>query len=293
MVLTCPSAQRPGAHPSVSTKATPHSRRWGLSPHLLRREPSPTRPCSGVGSRSPAARHFMVASGSLAGVLALAVTVCLVGLSARHPLDRLRSGGRSRRRLSDRSCVTTAIALGSNIGGLGERAGTRGELWVAAARLPTTSPPGHRPRRVRRAEPGVDRCRPPVGAPRVSAGAAEYGLVGLLLVAALAGWVWVPSGMARPDVQCLRQGSSRRSCRQTSPCRGLCVAIPAVLLVTSILLGAGTALRARAGCGTNVARRWRNGARIGAGWFGKSPFRVRSQAHGAACSWPASVRLAD
>lgn len=133
---------------------------------------------------------FTVASGSAGGVLALAVALGLLGLSA---LTRWAGfavvGGLIA--VSIALGVTTAVALGSDAGSLAERAGVRAELWTAAAELAKEEP-------VRGIGPGEFAERTPVSADAdlrwahhgFLQVAAELGLVGFAIVAGLAGCAW-------------------------------------------------------------------------------------------------------
>lgn len=140
-----------------------------------------------------------VATGSVAGVLALLVALGLLGLSAATSWAGFAVvGGLAAVSLS--LGVTTAVALGSDIGGLGERAEVRGELWAAAADFSRDEPAiGIGPGQFAERNPvstDADLRWAHHGYLQV---AAELGLVGLVLVAALAGWVWAVLWVAAAD----------------------------------------------------------------------------------------------
>ena len=183
-----------------------------------------------------------VAAGSVAGVLALAVALGLLSLSA---LTRWAGfaviGGLVAVSLT--LGVTTAVALGSDIAGLGDRAETRGELWAAAAAFAGDEP-------LRGIGPGKFAEQNPVstdddlrwahhGYLQV---ASEHGLVGLVLVAALAGWAWVTLWATS-----IRRPAAASLAAAPVTVVGLHATVdyvwhlPPVLLTACALLGAGTA----------------------------------------------------
>lgn len=183
-----------------------------------------------------------VATGSVAGVLALTVALGLLGLSAATRWAGFAVVG-GLVAVSLTLGVTTAVALGSDIGGLGERAEVRGELWAAAADLAREEP-------VTGIGPGQFASRTPVsrdddlrwahhGYLQV---AAEFGLPGLALVAALAGCVWASLWVSTAD-----RPASASLAGAAVTVVGLHAAVdyvwhlPPVLVVTSVLCGANTA----------------------------------------------------
>lgn len=183
-----------------------------------------------------------VASGSVAGVLALAVALVLLGLSAVTRWAGFAVAG-GLVAVSLTLGVTTAVALGSDIGGLGERAEVRGELWAAAADFARDEP-------VTGIGPGRFADRTPVSNDAdlrwahhgYLQMAAELGLVGFVLVAALTGWVWASLWVASAHQPV---GASLASAAVTVV--GLHAAVdyvwhlPPVLVVMCVLCGGNTA----------------------------------------------------
>lgn len=187
---------------------------------------------------------FTVATGSVAGIIALTVALGLLGLSAVTRWAGFAVVG-GLIAVSLTVGVTTAVALGSDLGGLGHRADTRGELWAAAADFVSEEP-------LRGIGHGQFAEQNPVSADAdlrwahhgYLQVAAEQGLVGLFLVTALAGWVWATLWTASAP-----RPVSASLAAVAATVVGLHAAVdyvwhlPPVLLVTGALLGAGTALR--------------------------------------------------
>jgi O-antigen ligase len=182
-----------------------------------------------------------VAAGSTAGIFTLAVALGLLGLTAatRWTGFALIGGPIA---VSIALGVTTSLALGSDLGGLRDLAEARGELWAAAAELANEEP-------LYGIGPGEFAERNPVstdadlrwahhGYLQV---AAEYGLVGFLLVAALAVWVCVTLWVAAEGAPA---AASMAGAAVTIV--GLHASVdyvwhlPPILLVTCVLVGAGT-----------------------------------------------------
>lgn len=191
-----------------------------------------------------------VVTGSMAGVLVLAVALVLAGLSIiTRWAGFVIVGGLLAVSLA--VGVTTAVALGSDVASLGERAGTRGELWVAAADFAFDEP-------FRGIGPGQFAERNPVSSDAdlrwahhgYLQAAAEYGLLGLLLVVGLLGWVSAMLWVAAADRVF---SSSLVAVPMTVTVVGLHATVdylwhlPPVLLVACTLFGSGTAARGRAG----------------------------------------------
>lgn len=186
-----------------------------------------------------------VATGSVAGVLAFAVALGLLGLSAVTRWAGFAVVG-GLVAVSLTLGVTSAVALGSDIGGLGERADVRGELWAAAAELAREEP-------ITGIGPGQFAQRTPVSSDEdlrwahhgYLQVAAELGLVGLVLVAALTAWLWAVLWAAMGD----RLASASLAAVALTTV-GLHSAVDyvwhlaPVLLATCTLFGAGTSRRA-------------------------------------------------
>lgn len=213
-----------------------------------------------------------VATGSLAGVLALSLALGLVGLSAvtRWPGFAVVGGLIA---VSLSLGITTAIALGSDVGGLGERAETRGELWTAAADFAVDEP-------LRGIGPGQFAVRNPVSSDAdlrwahhgYLQVAAEYGLLGLLLVVAVIGWVWATlwsTAVHRPASASLTAAAVTIV--------GLHAAVdyvwhlPPVLVVMFTLFGAGTSSTPQGDASTS----WSMATPGAPGWHGAGPAASR------------------
>lgn len=189
-----------------------------------------------------------VATGSVAGVVALAVALGLLGLSAVTRWAAFAVAG-GLVAVSLTVGVTTAVALGSDVGGLRERTDIRGELWAAAADLAHDEP-------VTGIGPGQFADRTPVSSDsdlrwvhnEYLQVAAELGLVGLALLAGLAGWTWATLWATARD----RPARAAVAAAAVTVV-GLHAAVdhvwhlPAVLLAGSLLLGAGTGVSGRRG----------------------------------------------
>lgn len=136
-------------------------------------------------------------TGSVAGILSLLAALVLLAVAAAARWPPAILGGASIL-LSATLAVTVAIALGGDPAGLGARTDVRGQLWTAAADIAADDP-------IRGIGPGEFAPQNPVsddadlrwahhGYLQV---AAELGVVGLLLVLALIGWViarlWIAS----------------------------------------------------------------------------------------------------
>lgn len=185
-----------------------------------------------------------VATGSVAGMLALTVALVLLGLSAvtRWPGFAVAGGLVA---VSLAVGVTTAVAVGSDVGDLRERADVRGDLWAAAADFAGDEP-------LRGIGPGKFAERNPVSSDAdlrwahhgYLQAAAELGLVGLVLIAALAGWVWSALWIAAAD-----EPVSASLAAAAVTVVGLHAAVdyvwhlPAVLVVMCLLTGANTTRR--------------------------------------------------
>lgn len=195
-----------------------------------------------------------VATGSVAGVLALAVALGLLGLSAVTRWAAFAVAG-GLVAVSLTVGVTTAVALGSDVGGLRGRADVRGELWAAAADLARDEP-------VTGIGPGQFADRSPVSGDadlrwvhnEYLQVAAELGLVGLALLAGLAGWAWATLWATARD----RPARAAVAAAAVTVV-GLHAAVdhvwhlPAVLLTGSLLLGAGTGVSGRRGPRTRAS----------------------------------------
>lgn len=187
-----------------------------------------------------------VATGSVAGVLALAVALGLLGLSAVTRWAGFAVIG-GLIAVSLTVGVTIAVALGSDIGGLEERAELRGELWAAAAGFADDEPlrgigPGKFAER-NMVSADADRRWAHHGYLQV---AAEHGLAGLVLVAALAGWVWATlwtAALHRPAPASLAAAAATVVGLHASV--DYVWHLPPVLLMTFTLLGTGTSTSAR------------------------------------------------
>lgn len=183
-----------------------------------------------------------LAAGSVAGVVALTVALGLLGLSAATRWAGFAVVG-GLIAVSLTVGVTMAVALGSDVGNLRERADVRGQLWTAAADFARDEP-------VAGIGPGWFAGGNPVSGDAdlrwahhgYLQAAAELGIVGLVLVAALVGWVWAALWGATRDQPV---GASLAATALTVV--GLHAAVdyvwhfPAVLLVASILFGVTTA----------------------------------------------------
>lgn len=203
-----------------------------------------------------------VATASLAGVLALAVALGLLGLSAVTRWAGFAVVG-GLVAVSLTVGITTAVALGAEVGGLGERTEVRDELWAAAVDFTRDEPligigPGHFADR-NPVSTDADLRWAHHGYLQV---AAELGLVGFALVAALLGWVWAVLWHAADD----RPASSSLAATAVSVV-GLHATVdyvwhfPAVLLAASALLG--TAYEPSATWSAGSARRSLNACRKG------------------------------
>lgn len=185
---------------------------------------------------------FTVATGSVAGVLALAVALGLLGVGAATRWAALAVVG-SLIAVSLAVGVTTAVALGSDVGDLRERAAVRGELWTAAADFARDEP-------VVGIGPGQFADQNPVSADAdlrwahhgYLQAAAELGLVGLVLLAAIVGWVWIALWHAtrdEPATACLAAAAVTLVALHAAV--DYVWHLPPVLLITCALLGTGTA----------------------------------------------------
>lgn len=187
-----------------------------------------------------------VATGSVAGVLALAAALALLGLSAVTRWAGFAVAG-GLVAVSLTVGVTTAVALGSDVGGIGGRVDVRGELWAAAADFARDEP-------VTGIGPGQFAAQNPVSADadlrwvhnEYLQVAAELGLVGLALLAGLVGWAWATLWTTARD-----QPATAAVAAAAVTVVGLHAAVdhvwhlPPVVLTGSLLLGAGTGMSAR------------------------------------------------
>lgn len=131
-----------------------------------------------------------VASGSVGGVLTLAVALALLLLSATTQWAGFAVVG-GLVAISLALGGTTAIALGSDLGGLAAEAGVRADLWRAAAELAKDDP-------LSGIGPGGFADRRPVSPDRdlrwahhdYLQAAAEWGTIGFALIATLVAWAW-------------------------------------------------------------------------------------------------------
>ncbi len=187
---------------------------------------------------------FTVLTGSVAGVLVLAVALGLLVLSAVTRWAGFAVIG-GLIAVSLAVGATTAIALGSDLGGLGERAATRGELWAAAADLANQEPlHGIGPGQFAEGNPVSSDADLRWAHHGYLQAAAEYGVVGLLLVAALVGWVWATLWTAathRPALASLSAAAVTIVGLHASV--DYVWHLPAVLLTTCTLFGAGASSR--------------------------------------------------
>lgn len=183
-------------------------------------------------------------TASLAGTASLLVALALVGLSVatRSPGFSVMGGLIA---VVLVLAVTTAVAFDVDPLGFGQRAGVRAELWTAAADLVDEEP-------VRGIGPGQFAEHSQVSSDAdlrwahhgYLQAAAEYGLVGLLLVLALAGWAWV--GVWR---------AAGEGCRDAAVVGGSLAIIglhatvdyvwhvPTLMVLLAVLLGEGTSSR--------------------------------------------------
>lgn len=269
MVLTWPAILRAGGAPLGYANGNATLASLGLVAALAAAQSAP----DAAGRRgwfglAVLLAVLTVATGSLAGVLALILALGLVGLSAVTRWAGFAVvGGLIAVSLS--LGVTTAIALGSDVGGLGERSETRGELWAAAADLASDEP-------LHGIGPGQFAEQNPVSSDAdlrwahhgYLQVAAEYGLVGLLLVATLVGWVWATlwsTAVHRPASASLTAAAVTIV--------GLHAAVdyvwhlPPVLVVMCTLFGAGTSPTRRGDAGTS----WSIATPAASGWHGAGP----------------------
>lgn len=133
---------------------------------------------------------FTASTGSVAGVLSLVLALGLLGLSAvtRWPAFVIVGGLIA---VSVTIGVTTTIALGDDPVGLAARSDVRGELWAAAADFVDEAPGwGIGAGEFAEQNPVSDDADLRWAHHGYLQAAAEYGIVGFLLVLALAGWVW-------------------------------------------------------------------------------------------------------
>lgn len=267
MVLTWPGLLRAGGAPTGYANANATLASLGVIAALAAARTGRSRPDRrGWVALGVFLGACTALTGSVAGVLSLVVALGLLALSAiaRWPGFAIIGGMIT---VSLAVGVTTAIAVGGDPAGLSERADVRGQLWAAAVDLVDEAP-------ARGIGAGEFRERSPVSSdPDLRwahhgylQAAAEYGVVGLLLVLALAGWVWVRLWHnSSRDPAAAALGGSYVLVVGLHATVDYVWHVPAVMLVLGLLVGNGF------GRGIRSSRR----GQLGASVF--SPIRRSSQ----------------
>jgi len=176
-------------------------------------------------------------TGSVAGSASLLLALALVAVSTFYRWPGFAIGGGMIIVVAALG-LTSAIALGGDPGGMGERSELRGDLWAAAADLIQEAP-------LWGVGPGEFAARNPVSDDSdlrqahngyLQAGA-EFGATGLSLVLALGAWLWALLWRLRSSGRVAQFGGAALLVVALQGTVDWIWHVPAVLVVLAVMLG--------------------------------------------------------